>query len=63
MGVAQASVNIMKGDGVVHPASLTTPNSLFVRRAVHGHDGLLVGVALVFLCVRTVHQGKQLSRV
>ena len=27
---------------MVHPASLTTPNNLFIRRAVHGHDGLLV---------------------
>ena len=29
-------------DGVVHPASLTTPNNLFVHRAVHGHEGCLL---------------------
>ena len=47
----------------LHAASLTTPNNLFVHRAVHGHDGLFLGVALVSLCVRTVHQSIQLSRV
>ena len=46
---------------MVHPASLTTPNNLFVRRAVHGHDGLFVGVSLVSLCIHTVHQANSLA--